>query len=264
MKCKDIRELLSTYIDDELSQADARAVEKHLSDCAACAEALTNLNQVVDIVADIPPVTMSETSAQRLEAAIEARLSPANKPMKTEEKTPWWKWFATPAFGAIAASAAVLAIAVVLTSPSLKTNVQQREMLSAPSAVEEKAAETEMGGTERMERSASITRAEINLLAEELSNQKPPAPKSDDGKTKNSDKTQADPEPDQSNRIGADEAAAIAAGKKQIKLISSTINTFEGQEAWIVAFEVRDAGNKIRRFQVAAVSLSGRLLYLAN
>lgn len=263
MKCKDLRELLSTYIDDELSQADTRAVEEHISDCAACAETLANLNQVVGMMADIPPVTMSEESAQRLEAAIEERLSPAKNPVKSEEKAPWWKWFATPAFGALATTAAVLAIAVVLTS-TRSTKMPQREMLSAPSAVEEKAAENELGGTERMERGASITRAEIDLIAEELNNQKPPASESDDGQTRSSDKIQADPEPDQPNQIGADEAAAIAAGKKQIKLISSTINSFEGQEAWIVAFEVQVAGNKSHRFQVAAVSLSGRLLYLAN
>lgn len=47
--------LLSAYVDSELTAAEARAVQEHLLDCAACREAHENLRAARDLLAGLPP-----------------------------------------------------------------------------------------------------------------------------------------------------------------------------------------------------------------
>ena len=47
--------LLSAYVDSELTAAEARAVQEHLLDCAACRDAHDRLRATRDLVAGLPP-----------------------------------------------------------------------------------------------------------------------------------------------------------------------------------------------------------------
>lgn len=52
-----VEELLSAYIDGELSIEEATLVEKHLRDCSACACDLETLRQTVNLVGQLPAVS---------------------------------------------------------------------------------------------------------------------------------------------------------------------------------------------------------------
>jgi len=53
-----VRELLSTYIDGELSAEEATLVEKHLHECSACTQDLESLRQTVNLVRELPAVSL--------------------------------------------------------------------------------------------------------------------------------------------------------------------------------------------------------------
>lgn len=74
MECKDIRKLLSPFVDDELSAHEAFMVTDHLETCAPChreMEELRLLNEQLKIAGRTPLTGMEE-----LRAAITWRLSP--------------------------------------------------------------------------------------------------------------------------------------------------------------------------------------------
>lgn len=52
-----VEELLSAYIDGELSVEEATLVEKHLRECSACAQDLETLHQTVNLVRQLPAVS---------------------------------------------------------------------------------------------------------------------------------------------------------------------------------------------------------------
>jgi len=52
-----VEELLSAYIDGELSIEEATLVEKHLRECSACTQDLESLRQTVNLVRQLPAVS---------------------------------------------------------------------------------------------------------------------------------------------------------------------------------------------------------------
>jgi hypothetical protein len=52
-----VEELLSAYIDGELSIEEATLVEKHLRDCSACTQDLETLRQTVNLVRQLPAIS---------------------------------------------------------------------------------------------------------------------------------------------------------------------------------------------------------------
>ena len=52
--CKEIRERLSAFIDDELTPEESRLFEKHLHECPACVQEQSALRQVIDLLDGLP------------------------------------------------------------------------------------------------------------------------------------------------------------------------------------------------------------------
>lgn len=65
-----IHRMLSAYLDDELTQADAQRVDVHLEDCEECRTALREMREIQQLTAKIqfrdPPEAALEALAQRL------------------------------------------------------------------------------------------------------------------------------------------------------------------------------------------------------
>jgi len=60
-----VEDLLSAYLDGELSRRDKARVEKHLARCAACAQNLHTLRQTVALLKELPPVAVPRSLAIR-------------------------------------------------------------------------------------------------------------------------------------------------------------------------------------------------------
>jgi len=52
--CREIRERLSAFIDNELPASERKLVEGHLYECPACAQEESSLRQVIDLLDGIP------------------------------------------------------------------------------------------------------------------------------------------------------------------------------------------------------------------
>jgi anti-sigma factor RsiW len=61
--CKEIRERLSAFIDNELPPRESRLIEKHLRECPECAREESSLRQVLDLLDEIPDESPSRSFA---------------------------------------------------------------------------------------------------------------------------------------------------------------------------------------------------------
>ncbi len=70
--CKEIRERLSAFIDNELPPSERMLIERHLHQCPACAQEESSLRQVIALMDEIPnespsrsfiPATIHKVSA---------------------------------------------------------------------------------------------------------------------------------------------------------------------------------------------------------
>jgi len=66
MKCEKIEELLSPYLEDDLSPAEKKAVEEHLKTCQSCSDFLSFLKESQESLADFPQLEVSENLLDRL------------------------------------------------------------------------------------------------------------------------------------------------------------------------------------------------------
>ncbi len=60
MKCEHIEELLSPYLEDELSREEKRAVEEHVKSCQSCSLLLSNLKEATESLVSLPELEVSQ------------------------------------------------------------------------------------------------------------------------------------------------------------------------------------------------------------
>lgn len=66
MNCERCEDLLSLYLEDELTPEDRDSVERHMNSCPACAELLTLLKETSVTLAAFPDVDVSRNLMNRL------------------------------------------------------------------------------------------------------------------------------------------------------------------------------------------------------
>lgn len=60
-ECKEIRERLSAFIDNELTPQESSLIENHLHECPECLKEVSSLRQVVDLLDGIPDESPSRS-----------------------------------------------------------------------------------------------------------------------------------------------------------------------------------------------------------
>ena len=66
MECERIEELLSPYLEEELSPEDRQSVERHLSSCPDCTELLSFMKEANSALTAFPEVEVSKSLRNRL------------------------------------------------------------------------------------------------------------------------------------------------------------------------------------------------------
>ena len=66
MGCERIEELLSPYLENELSQEEKQAVETHIHTCSECAELLSLMKQTTESLASFPEVEVNDNLIEKL------------------------------------------------------------------------------------------------------------------------------------------------------------------------------------------------------
>ncbi|MDF2533314.1 MAG: hypothetical protein K0Q65_2895 [Clostridia bacterium] len=125
MKCENIRELMSIYIDNEINEVDKAKFEKHIAQCPQCKEEYEILKDLVLECSEIDEVELPQGFREELHnKLVEAK---ANKPGKLTQFMRGANW--KPAAGAVAA---VLILAISLNSLGSNRSFEQAQ--SSPSA----------------------------------------------------------------------------------------------------------------------------------
>ena len=68
MKCEKVEELLSPYLEDELSIEDKKAVEKHLETCENCSFLFSSIEETMESLTGFPELDVSERLLDRIYA----------------------------------------------------------------------------------------------------------------------------------------------------------------------------------------------------
>src|SRR5262245_27118246 len=101
----EIRELLSPYLDGEVTEEERLWVEQAIATSADLRQELESLRQMVGLLAALPPM-----AAPRPFALSEADVQPLSSP--AQKRSFWWsKWF-----GSLVMAAAALACVVIIGS----------------------------------------------------------------------------------------------------------------------------------------------------
>lgn len=134
-------ELLSAYIDGEVTRQEASLVEHHLQECGSCSEELASLQWTVNLLREVPPVPVPRSFVVR-----PADIEP--EPARQRFTFPNWlvnglQWatVATAALAILVFAADFLTVgrpatAPAITQPPLALQTQRE---AAPMAVEEEA-----------------------------------------------------------------------------------------------------------------------------
>ncbi|MBI4662984.1 MAG: zf-HC2 domain-containing protein [Verrucomicrobia bacterium] len=111
MRCAAVRKELNRYLDAELAPKAREEVERHLTACPACREALAQLQGVSGLWAALETPRMPEGFADRVMR--EARQRTGSRPRQAWH-WPWlrWWWEQSLAMRAAAASTVVAGLAV--------------------------------------------------------------------------------------------------------------------------------------------------------
>lgn len=123
MKCENIRELMSAYIDDEINEVDKAKLEKHLAQCPQCMEEYELLKDLVIECSEIDEVELPEDFREELHSRlIEARSGRNNGIVGFVKKNKW-----KTATGAVAA---VLIFAISMNSLGTPKGVENATELA--------------------------------------------------------------------------------------------------------------------------------------
>lgn len=68
MKCEKIEELLSLYLENDLSSEEKAAVKNHLQTCSSCSSLLSSLEEIHESLTDFPELGVSQDLRERLYA----------------------------------------------------------------------------------------------------------------------------------------------------------------------------------------------------
>lgn len=268
MNCQDFEELLSSYIDHELNQAETRLVEDHLAVCPGCSVRLERLQAAAAEVGMLKPAVMTDRAAAKLLSAVTGAMGQPQPVIGLHERL--GRVFTRPAWRYAVSSFAALAIAAVVWSAQSHRPFDQTGRLQPKSAqsgrddLAPEALETKKQGIPRSGVTApteagkfpTFERQQLDTLANTAGNANPY--EEQDAKTytgrPNDQRFRTAPDPNQPDLsdtgIDADKAAAIAAEGGRATLLSATRGEFEDKQAWIIVIRLEDSGN----FLAAAVA----------
>jgi hypothetical protein len=110
MKCKDIKKLLNSYIDNELSEKDVQRVRIHLQECIDCAEETAELDKVKEMMHCLPKLQAPHGLAEAVREKIIT--------IKQPERSIFWRY--SWVIGSFSSAAALFLLAYIIVIDSVK------------------------------------------------------------------------------------------------------------------------------------------------
>ncbi len=108
MNCRKIEPLLSEYLNNSLSARETLAVDRHLSECNACARLLNEMRQTVSLLASAPRREVSPDFMANLQARLAQTPAPTPRRVWRDNLRAMFRPRTLPAWGMAAAACALL------------------------------------------------------------------------------------------------------------------------------------------------------------
>ncbi len=102
MECDRIEDLLSPYLEDELTLEEKRTIEEHLRSCRSCAELLSYMEEARSSLASLPEFEVSKDLAEKL----------YDLPQKKKKFSMVYDFLLRPSFQPVMAAATILLVIV--------------------------------------------------------------------------------------------------------------------------------------------------------
>lgn len=119
MKCGEIKTLLNSYVDNEVAQADAKQVKKHLGECPACAKEAAELKKVKGMLRGLPALT----APPELLEEVMCHLARPNAGLQQRNETfSRYRWLTL----SLASAAAVILVVFTVMIHSRKNEIQNQ------------------------------------------------------------------------------------------------------------------------------------------
>ena len=139
MKCEDIKELLTEYLDGELPPEDAAAVEEHTAGCDACRAELDALRQTTALLQSLPKADAPAGLAENVTASLDREIA-------IHRRAALMRWMHVGGWMS-AAAAIIIVIQLAPWQPPRKS----------PTPSHRTTAEPELAATEAMEKDSAPT-----------------------------------------------------------------------------------------------------------
>lgn len=111
MDCREIEDLLSAYIDGELTPSEAVSVTSHLSNCKHCRQELIALQQTINLLHDLPEIELPV----HFHAQVCERLRNVNLKQSRNKRFKSWYWF--PVGASVAAAVLLMIVSFNVITP---------------------------------------------------------------------------------------------------------------------------------------------------
>jgi anti-sigma factor RsiW len=125
MDCRKIEPMLSEYLNNSLSARETLAVDRHLSECKACARFLNEMRQTVSLLAYAPRREVSEDFMANLQARLAQTPPPTPRRVWRDNLRAIFRPRTLPAWGMATAACALLVFMLiprqVMTPPAAPT-----------------------------------------------------------------------------------------------------------------------------------------------
>ena len=206
MKCEEIKELLTEYLDGELPAGDAASVEEHAAECEACRAELEALRQTSALLKSLPRADAPAGLAQNVAASLDRQIT-------ARRRAAALRWMHVGGWLSAAAAIIIMINLAPWESPPDSTKVPEHAASESARVEEEspaKDAAVAPGPPEAgLRREAAPKDAEFLRVAK---------PRPDDVATRMSDKSDAADEGDYApaghdNKLEGAAAPGVAAGK---------------------------------------------------
>jgi anti-sigma factor RsiW len=136
MNCRKIEPMLSEYMNNNLSARETLTVDRHLSECNACARLLNEMRQTVSLLASAPRREVSEDFMANLQARLAQTPAPTPRRVWRDNLRAIFRPRALPAWGMAAAACALLVFMLIPrhvmtpTSAPTVTAVQSADLIA--------------------------------------------------------------------------------------------------------------------------------------
>ena len=118
MNCETLEELISAYVDGEVTEEERQTVEQHVASCASCRAALQDFSTAQTLLRTLPVLDAPQGFRQRVTERVE------------QKSRSWaWRWLAAPRFAL--GTIALLSISAGVLFWSLRQTPNQIEQYAA-------------------------------------------------------------------------------------------------------------------------------------